>query len=318
MNTTNIIQPRLTISSQAMSIFPRPPKDNWVAAALDKGFELIARVTDRYHVALRCQRCCGVHRCRIFTLMSAQPQCPACLEQQWRDEAAAAGLVYLDRHPSDRHYALYQAPCGHQVRRQFELVGRMAAGLTSIRCEVCHAKMEAAKARVRGWSLLGPDPEGNPNYRRYRHDVCGHEQRTARVNMQSGRFSCGGCGQDWPAAPSYLYAMSFTLATGREVVKLGFSRDPEGRLAWQLQRDTEMPCALLRKVAVRTGQMAIRTEKTMHGELKRRYPDAVLAPAHWQGQIRVKSEIYDASLTPVILAMLNEVEAEQQAPVPAD
>ena len=56
MNTTNIIQPRLTISSQAMSIFPRPPKDNWVAAALDKGFELIARVTDRYHVALRCQR----------------------------------------------------------------------------------------------------------------------------------------------------------------------------------------------------------------------------------------------------------------------
>lgn len=321
MNMTNLSKDMLTISGTPYAVFPGPILPSWISAAEAKGFQIAGRVLDRLHLALRCKRCGALNKVKRFTLMSAQPLCHACIQTGRRADAATAGLTFLRRDPSDRHYDLYRAPCGHEVRRQTGLVKQMAAGRVGIRCETCHEETEGAEARVRGWALIGPDPAGDPSYRAYRHDDCGHEQRIARANMQSGRLSCGNCGEDWPAAPSYLYAMAFTLATGREVVKLGFSRNPESRLTWQLQRDAEMPCELLRKVAVRSGQMAIRAEKAMHGELKRRYREAVLHPSHWQGQIRVKSEIYDGSLIPIILAMLDRLETEQQAEppvVPAD
>ena len=312
--STNILIPNdLTLSSQAANFFPKPPKGSWLEAARKKGFDIAARIIDRYHLALRCRVCGAVHKSKVFTLMSAQPQCPACLEQEWRRDAEAAGLVYLTRDPSDRHYCSYRASCGHEVRRQIGLVKRIAAGDTGLRCETCHAATEAAEATDRGWTLLGPDPMGNANYRAYRHDDCGQTHRIARANMQSGRFMCPVCDEGWAADPSYIYAMAFTLATGREVVKLGFSRDPDSRLDYQLRLDPEMPCEIIRKIAMPSGHAAIRTEKRMHGTLKRRFPDAVVAPSAWHGQIRVRSEIYDASLTPVILSMLDKIEASDRA-----
>ena len=196
---------------------------------------------------------------------------------------------------------------------QFELVKRMAAGLAEIRCETCHATTESGEAESRGWSLTSADPSGNPNYRIYSHSKCGHDQRIARANMQSGRFSCGRCGEDWPGAASYVYVMAFTLASGREVVKLGFSRNPDSRLTYQLQRDSEMPCQILRVVPMATGHAALCAEKAMHKDLKRTHPDAALDPQAWHGQIRVKTEIYDGTLTPVILSMLDALEANTPA-----
>lgn len=304
----------LIINNIPHPVFSGAILPKWVKAAEAKGFDIVGRIADRLHFALRC-RCCGAtQKVRLFTLMSAQPLCQACMIAEWRDDAAAAGLTFLRRDPKDRHYAFYLSPCGHEVRRQFELIKRIRAGVTSFRCETCHASTEAAKARARGWDLIGPDPEGNPNYRLYRHDDCGHEQRVARINMQSGRFGCGGCGEDWPGAASFVYAMSFTLASGREVVKVGFSRDPESRLHYQLKCDAEMPCEILRVVPMANGHAALCAEKAMHKRLKQAHPaDTAIDPAQWQGQIKVKTEIYDGALTPVILGMLDALEAEHSA-----
>ena len=157
---------------------------------------------------------------------------------------------------------------------------------------------------AQGWTRLGIDPEGDPNYRLYRHDACGTDQRIARANMQSGRFSCRGCGKDWPAAPSNIYLMAFTLASGRQVVKLGYSLNPHSRLHHQLVTDKAMACAILTSIPMSSGHLAILNEKALHKKIRSRFPDAVVDPSEWQGQINIQSEIYDARIAADILEML--------------
>lgn len=309
MNTINFCENTLTTFDGSYPVFPRQVLPEWAEIASAKGFDIAARVIDRLHLALRCRKCGAVHKSRLYTLMSAQPLCPACIEHDWRANADASGLEYLERDLRHRHYAFYRASCGHELRRQVELVKRVAAGKTGVRCGICHGAVEAAEAAARGWTLVGPDPDGSPDYRLYRHEDCDHEQRIARANMQSGRFSCGGCSDAWPAAGSYIYAMAFTLATGREVVKVGFSRDPESRLDYQLRRDPGMPCEILRTVPMPTGHAAIRAEKAIHRLLRTDHPEGVVHRSAWHGQIRVKSEIYDGSLLPVIMQLLDGIEA---------
>ena len=308
MSTNLVFQNTLTGSGVSYPIFPGPIMPHWLAAADLKGFVIVGRIVDRLHLALRCKICGALSKTRLYTVMTAQPLCPACIEEDWRDAARSAGLTFLRRDPEHRHYAYYRAPCGHEVRRQLEMVRRMAAGATGIRCEECHAAVEATEAAQRGWRLLGPDFDGDPNYRSYHHERCGQEQRIARANMQSGRFTCSRCGDGWPTGRSFIYLMKFTLASSREVIKLGFSRDPRSRLTWQLQRDTEMPTEILRTVAMPSGRIAMSCEKRMHARLRKAHPDLVIDPAVFRGQLNVRSEIYDASLTPVILGLLDEIE----------
>lgn len=310
MTTHTTSSNMLIINGMPHPVFPGEILPHWTVTAASKGFDIVGRIVDRLHLGLRCHACGSAQKVRLFTLMSAQPLCQACMIAEWRDDAAAAGLTFLRRDPKDRHYAFYLSPCGHEVRRQFELIKRIRAGLTGSWYETCHASTEAAEAEARGWILIGPDPEGNPNYRLYRHDDCGHEQRIARANMQSGRFGCGRCGGDWPGAASFVYVMSFTLASGREVVKLGLSRDPDSRLHYQLKCDAEMPCDILRVVPMASGHAALCAEKAMHKKLKHAHIAATIEPAAWRGQIKVKTEIYDGVLTPVILGMLDALEAE--------
>jgi hypothetical protein len=97
----------------------------------------------------------------------------------------------LDRR--DHHYGLYRTPCGHLVRRQAELVARIAAGLAEIRCTRCIVAREEAEAGRQGWVRLRRDPRGNPNFRIYRHG-CGHTQRVARATMAWGQCCCTRCG----------------------------------------------------------------------------------------------------------------------------
>lgn len=310
MTTHTTSSNMLIINAIPHPVFPGAVLPHWTVTAALKGFDIVGRIVDRLHLGLRCHACGSTQKVRLFTLMSAQPLCQACMIAEWRDDAAAAGLTFLRRDPKDRHYAFYLSPCGHEVRRQFEMIKRIAAGLTGFRCETCHAAKEVGEAAARGWTLMSADPDGDPNYRVYCHDECGHVQRVARANMQSGRFGCGGCGEEWNAATSYIYAMSFTLASGREVVKVGFSRNPESRLHHQLKRDAEMPCQILRVVPMPTGHAAQLAEKAMHKKLKHAHIAAAIEPAAWRGQIKVKTEIYDGVLTPVILGMLDALEAE--------
>jgi len=308
MNTHITFPNPMTITNFPWPIHTGDPKPEWIATAKTKGFKFIARIIDRMHLALECQTCGHINKTRLFTLMSAQPLCSNCVEQAWCADADAADLTFLHRDPAHRHYGIYRLNCGHEVRRQFALIKRVAAGAAGLRCETCHAAVEVAEAAAQGWDLIGPDTEGDPNYRTYKHIECGHEQRIARGNVQSQRFSCGGCGLDWPAAPSFVYVMRFTTAMGRELIKAGFSRNPWSRLHHQLVVDPEMPCEILRTVAIPTGREALSLEKRLHASLQRSHPNLVIDAAVYRDQIRVSSEIYDASLTPTLLAHLDEIE----------
>jgi hypothetical protein len=307
------------VPPEAWQIFPADIPAQWHGFANDKGFEIVRRVRDKNHIVLECQTCGGMTAHKVYTLRSARPDCAACQYDRIIETAKAAGLIFLGYHPTDRHQGFFRAPCGHELIRQFEFIERCAIGDASPRCETCHAAKEQEEAAARGWELSGPDPEGHQNYRLYRHD-CGHEQRVARTNMQTGRFCCEECGEGWSSAPSYIYAMRFVFPDGTQVVKLGFSRDPQSRLHYQLKRSagaksagtnsSEIDGELLRQVPMQSGHLALCVEKRLHAEIKRTYPGAALPVERFDTWLRVKSEIYVAELEPVILAMLRRLHGD--------
>ncbi|ETX10241.1 hypothetical protein OCH239_22335 [Roseivivax halodurans JCM 10272] len=306
-------QPDTTIPSPtpldaAMSIHA-----HWQQMAHDKGFRITGRDKDLARVVLQCQTCGQDHDKRHSVVTGSTPLCPHCVEGRWKADAAAAGLEWQGRDRHDRKRGRYRAPCGHVVSRQFELIKRIAAGTCALRCETCQRAKEAAEARIAGWTLLGPARAYNSNYRRYRHG-CGHEQEIALCNMRSERVSCAGCGVRWSAAPSSIYLMRFTLPAGPGMVKLGYSLNPRSRLRHQLMCSPEIGGTLLRTVAVSTGREALRLEKRMHRALKRAHPGAVVPHETYRDHLRVKSEIYAATLAPEILQMLDAL--ADGAPVP--
>ncbi|OIQ23718.1 MAG: hypothetical protein BM562_18505 [Alphaproteobacteria bacterium MedPE-SWcel] len=205
--------------------YPGPIKAEWTTVARSKGFDLIRRIRDKSHVVLRCHTCSALTAQKLYTLRTAQPACAGCRHRNIVAIAQKAGLEFLGYDPEYHKLGIYRAPCGHTVRRQFGQIERIADGRCKLRCETCHSGKEAEEAADRGWRLQGSDPEGNPNYRIYRHG-CGHRQRVARTNMRSGRFQCAACGEGWATAPSNIYAIRLELPSGLRVVKLGFSRDP--------------------------------------------------------------------------------------------
>lgn len=281
-----------------------PIHAHWAAMAQAKGFTITERVDDRYHLLLRCEACGATHRTKLFVLMNNQPTCPHCIETSWKEDAAVASLVWLGRDPEDRHYGFYEAPCGHKLRRQFELIKRIADGECSHRCEICQNTIEQVEAEAQGWVLLGNAPTRDMGYRSYRHS-CGHQQVIARVNMQSGRFNCESCGQGWASARSYIYCMRFELPELPPMVKLGFSRNPQSRLTYQLKRRPDLQAEILHSVALSSGHKALCVEKQMHATLKRDHPGSVVPPQIYAPWLRVRSEIYSADLEMVILDMLD-------------
>ena len=301
----------LRIGNTEYSVYNAAPPETWVRAANEKGYRIVARVIDRYHVALECRICQGLNLAKAFTLKVCQPECKVCQFERRQAEAQSVGLAYLGRDPDDPHYGRYRvAECGHEIRRQFEFIKRVVEGTTGVRCEICHRAREEEEAQARGWRLVGPDPDGDHNYRLYVHeDGCGATQRIARINMQTGRFACGTCGDVWSAEPSALYLMRFSHPDRRPVAKLGMSRDPDSRIRHQLGLPDHVEARILRIVPMETGRAALIVEKRLHGELRRDYPEAVVPPEEFADYLNIVSEIYDSALEPVILEMLDRIEA---------
>lgn len=301
------------MTQSAYPTFPLTIHAHWRETAASKGFDILKRIRDRYHLLLACRACGATHVSKLFVLMNNQPLCPHCIELRWQADAKAAGLQWAGRDPESRHHGFYIADCSHRLRRQFELVKRAAEGICDLRCELCHSRKEQEEAAARGWELIGPDPDGDPNYRLYRHLECGHSQRVARANMQTERFGCGGCGENWPAAPSHLYAMQFKLLNGALLVKLGFSRNPDSRLRHQLMKDHSVDAQILKTVRMASGQLALQTEKRLHARLKDAFPDSIAPPDLYSGSINVRSEIYFAEVTREILRMLDGIASDSAA-----
>ncbi|SIR24298.1 hypothetical protein SAMN05421641_1334 [Paracoccus thiocyanatus] len=300
----------LSVSDLPLIIHPGELHAHWIEAASAKGFDLIARVRDRLHVALRCQSCGGIHVARHSVVMTAQPLCPHCIENRWREMALTAGLTWLGRDPDHRHYGRYLPPCGHEIRRQFTFVERVASGAVAARCETCLVRREEAEALRVGWTRLGRDPQGNASYRFYRHH-CGHEQRIARANLQWGQCDCAGCGQSWTAKPSYIYLLDIRHpGTKRHYLKLGYSSHPVKRHKHQLGLPKDAHVEVLRVVAMPTGHAACAMEKAAHAELRRLYPEALVPHPEFNDLMNVVSEIYRPESLAILHETLDRIEAE--------
>lgn len=279
---------------------------HWQEIAEAKGFQITARVRDKYHLVLRHEACGAEMVAKLFTLREAQPSCPACLQNRRRDLCRAAGVTFLGLADRPNYYRI-RLSCGHDTERQHELLHRVKQGQTEIRCSDCLDTRLKAEARARDWDLLGEDPEGDRGYRLYRHD-CGHLQRISVGNMATGRFTCGGCSEGWTRDQSYIYAMLFVLKDGREAIKVGFSRDPDSRLRHQLTTEQDQYALLIRSIAIPTGRDAIRLEKELHRALRKGHPQAVLDRDVFAGQVNCVSELYDAAIETDIMALLDALQ----------
>jgi hypothetical protein len=254
------------------------------------------------------------NRCRSTTrhgvVLNAQTIfCPHCHEARLKARTQQAGLTFLRRDPEERGYAFVLAPCGHTIRRQFSLLDSVGNGSSGIRCEVCHAAREAEEAQTRSWELLGPDPTGVRGYRLYRHgEGCGHVQRIARANMQSGRFNCEACGEGWSSAPSAIYVMQFQVPDLGNLTKIGFSRDPMSRLQYQLRPAPGVAASIVRTLAMPSGRTALNAERGLHRAIRRRFPDAALPRHQLQDWIRVGSEIYRDVINDFIHERLDQLQ----------
>ena len=310
IRSSHALHDLLSVSDLPLVVHPGKLHAHWAEAARAKGFDLIARIRDRLHVALRCQTCGGVHVARHSVVMTAQPLCPRCIEARWRETAIAAGLRWLGRDTAHRHYGHYGLPCGHEIRRQFSFVDRVAAGEVAPRCETCLVHREEAEATRFGWERLGRDPQGNPNYRLYRHS-CGHAQRIARANLQWGQCDCAGCGQSWTAKPSYIYLLDIRHpGTRRHYLKLGYSSHPVKRHRHQLGLPRDADVDVIRVVAMPTGHAACAREKAAHAILKHAHPEAVVPNPEYQGFMNVVSEIYRPQALAILQKSLDRIEME--------
>jgi len=289
--------------------YPRPVPEAWARIARDKGFRVHGRIRDRYHVALECDACGGLTAHKAFTLRRAQPRCGACAEADLADAARAAGLIFLRRDGRNHHYGLYRAACGHVIKRQFEFVERVAAKQTDVRCEKCLRARERDEASQRGWERLGRDPQGNANYRMYRHS-CGHSQRVARVNMMWNQVKCAACGGAWNSSPSFIYLARIEMTSrGIHLLKLGFSKTPVKRLKHQLGLPRSAKVDLVRVLPMASGHVARAQEAAVHATLRRRHPDAVVPPEVYAGTLTVRSEVYEAWAFDLIMRHLDRIEA---------
>jgi hypothetical protein len=284
-------------------------KSVWDERAREKGFRIHCRIRDSNHIALDCLICGALTAHKLYTLQTAQPACGGCQEDTRRAKAKAAGLILLRRDENNRHYGIYRAPCGHEIRRQFNFIDRIIAGETSFRCEICLIKREEEEADKHDWSRIGTDPAGNANYRLYMHS-CGHTQRIGRANMYWGQVDCANCGETWASKSSSIYLVDLTdLCPKRNFIKLGYSGGVDKRLRYQLGLPDRAIVKVLRIVKMPTGNAACAAETKAHGILRHRFSTAVVPPGEYEGFINVLSEIYRPWLRPHIDELLDQIEA---------
>lgn len=292
--------------------YPRPAEAEWHDFAAQKGFRIVHRVKDRFHLVLECTSCTAHTVHRVFTLRTAQPKCGGCQQNHRLEQAKIAGFELLNRDENNHKYAYYRLPCGHVRHLQIGRADKLAREGTAddadgYHCPICHLARQKSMAAEWGWERAGPDPKGKPNYLLLQHSPCGHRQRVATGNLTTGRFNCGGCGDAWSASPSVLYLMRFRVPKVGRIVKLGYSRNPKSRMRHQLNLRADVKAEIIDEIHMPSGQAALQVEKSLHKILMETYPDHVVARDKLKSWINVTSEIYAAELEPKIRRLLERL-----------
>ena len=303
-------------------VFPLAPDPSWPGIARSKGFDLVARVTDRYRCVLRCHVCGTSAVVRVNVLRDHQPLCHRCIYNRRAAAARALGAELIAADASSRHYGHYRLRCGHVVRRQYLRVEKAAAGEHAIDCESCREIRYGTEAKAFGWTLDGPARGRRQGYRSYRHG-CGHRQDVSIGNMAWGDASCGACAQNWARKPSYIYLFRIDLP-GLTVVKLGYSARPAKRLRHQLGIARGVRVEILRVMLLASGNAAVREESACHRAMRMRHSHLIVPKSMFGDAINTQGEIYHAAALPTLHALLDEVAARHSAgtsgaevPVPA-
>lgn len=79
--------------------YSEPIKAEWKALARNKGFDLVSRIRDKFHVVLRCHTCGALTAQKLFTLRTAQPACASCRHRAILAMAQKAGLEFQGYDP---------------------------------------------------------------------------------------------------------------------------------------------------------------------------------------------------------------------------
>lgn len=303
-------------------VFPMAPDPSWPPLADAKGFDFVARVTDRYRCLLRCHACGTNAVVRINVIRDHQPLCHACIYSRRAAAAQRLGAELVAADAAHRHYGHFRLACGHVVRRQYLRVETAATGGHAIDCETCREIRYGHEARIFGWTLDGPPKGRRPGYRRYRH-ACGHPQDVSIGNMAWGDASCGACAQNWAGKPSYIYLFRIDLP-GLPVVKLGYSARPAKRLRHQLGIQRGVRTEILRVLLLPSGNAAVREESACHRAMRDRHPDLIVPKATFGDAINTQGEIYHTAALPVLHTLLDDVAGQRpdgavaaEAPIPA-
>lgn len=296
-----------------IEIDQRSPQESWHQLARERGYTYFGRdPRKRGNVYLRCSACTNLMYVHTHVLRTAQPECTACWLSDMAREAAAAGLEFVERHPTDSHRGIYRARCGHLLDRQRGFIQRVGLGEVDVRCSECFEGSIAAIACDQGWELVGLSEQGNSEYRKFRHQ-CGHEQDIAIGNLRTQRFACNGCGGSWAAEASFLYVCRFDLPKSRgSFVKLGMSKNPTSRLRYQMGIAGDIHAQILQEISMESGSTALRAEKRLHALLKAELPQCVV-PASELNWIGVRSEVYRIEALPRIEALLSELSRQHSA-----
>lgn len=283
-----------------------PLKDSWIKIAKEKGFDLLGRVKDRFHLVTQCHCCETLALIRINVIRDFGALCHACIHNRRAKAAERIGATLLGQDPDDRHYGSYELACGHMVRRQHTRVGAAAAGGYLASCETCREERYAAQAERFGWILVGEAISGRSGYRSYSHR-CGHRQDVMVGNMLWNDCTCARCGEGWSAAPSFIYLFRIDLP-GLPVVKLGFSKRPAKRLRHQLGIAPNVETEVVRVLPMSSGNIAIGEETACHRRMREAHSDLIVPKQVFGDAINTQSEIYHATAAPVLHALMDRIE----------
>lgn len=290
MSHSQLTSQKFIIGGATHAALKMPCMPNWHAAAQKKGFDLLGRAFDRYHVVVRCHACQADALVRLNVVRDHNPLCHHCIHKRRVAAAAAINAQFLSHDDSDRHYGHFRLDCGHVVRSQFIRVEAAAAGGHEVGCDTCREARNATNAQKVGWTLIGPAAGGKTGYRTYRHK-CGHEQDVMVGNMLWGDCTCAKCGTGWSAAKSFIYL--FRIALPRLVVlKFGYSARPAKRLRHQLGIDRKNEAEVLRVVPMPSGNRVVNEEQASHSYLRKSHPSLTVPKAEFGESINTQGEIY--------------------------
>ena len=162
------------------------------------------------------------------------------------------------------------------------------------------------------WNLVGPDPDGDPELRLYRHPMDGEERVVAPLEMYRKLVRPAWIEADTPPDPvpprhpviSGIYLLAVETAIG-PALKVGHSCDVIRR-AEAFGDATAWPSDV---VQLPRRDVRAYEERELHRSLVSDHPDLVLTPEQIGRRLPCVSEVYRPEAKDIVIAAFREIAA---------